>query len=109
MKRILYVIPIILSTAILLSTSTHDNVKPYYTTDIALTEQGNILLANKGTCERRMSDPQGKTLKSWSLPEPATGIVVNGNRAYVTSTLSKGSVSCVDIEGEQKQLFNTPT
>lgn len=109
MKRILYVIPIILSTAILLSTSTHDNVKPYYTTDIALTEQGNILLANKGTCELRMIDPQGKTLKSWSLPEPATGIVVNGNRAYVTSTLSKGSVSCIDIEGEQKQLFNTPT
>lgn len=109
MKRILYFIPIVFSVAIFLSTATHDNVRPYYTADIAITEQGNILLANKGTSELRMIDPQGKTLKSWPLAEPATGITTIHDRAYVTSSYSQGSLSCFEIGGEQKTLFTTPT
>jgi hypothetical protein len=103
MKRILYFIPIVFSVAIFLSTATHDNVRPYYTADIAITEQGNILLANKGTSELRMIDPQGKTLKSWPLAEPATGITTIHDRAYVTSSYSQGSLSCFEIGGEQNK------
>ena len=109
MKRIIFFVPIIFSMAILLSTATHDNVKPCYTTDIAITEQGNILLSNKGTSELRMINPEGTTLKSWSLPEPATGVVTIQNRAYVTSSYATGSLSCFEIDGEQKTLFSTPT
>lgn len=109
MKRIIFFVPIIFSMAILLSTATHDNVKPCYTTDIAITEQGNILLSNKGTSELRMINPEGTTLKSWSLPEPATGVVTIQNKAYVTSSYATGSLSCFEIDGEQKTLFSTPT
>ena len=109
MKRIIFFVPIIFSMAILLSTAAHDNVKPCYTTDIAITEQGNILLSNKGTSELRMINPEGTTLKSWSLPEPATGVVTIHNRAYVTSSYATGSLSCFEIDGEQKTLFSTPT
>lgn len=109
MKRIIFFVPIIFSMAILLSTAAHDNVKPCYTTDIAITEQGNILLSNKGTSELRMINPEGTTLKSWSLPEPATGVVTIQNRAYVTSSYATGSLSCFEIDGEQKTLFSTPT
>ena len=109
MKRILFSLPIIFSMVILLSNATHDNVKPCYTTDIAITESGNILLANKGTSELRLIDNNGNKLKSWGLEEPATGVATIGSRAYVTSSYAKGSVSCIETTGEQQILFTTTT
>jgi DNA-binding beta-propeller fold protein YncE len=109
MKRILFSLPIIFSMVILLSNATHDNVKPCYTTDIAITESGNILLANKGTSELRLIDNNGKKLKSWGLEEPATGVATIGSRAYVTSSYAKGSISCIETTGEQQILFTTTT
>ena len=49
MKRFLMLIPLVLSLAILFSAAERTNIKPHYTADIAVSEQGNILLANKGT------------------------------------------------------------
>ena len=109
MKRILFALPVIFSLVVFLSNATHENVKPCYTADIAITDNGNILLANKGTSELRMIDSNGKKLKSWPLTEPATGIATIGNRAYVTSSYATGSITCIETTGEQQTLFTTPT
>ncbi len=98
-------IPLVLSLAILFSAAERTNIKPNYTADIAVSEQGNILLANKGTQELRMISSEGKLLKSWELPMPATGVATYGDRAYVTCSEASGELHCVSLEGEMKTLF----
>ncbi len=107
MKRFLLFIPLILSLAILFSAAEHTNIKPYYTADIAVTDEGNILLANKGTQELRMISSEGKLLKSWELQMPATGVATYGDRAYVTCSEARGELWCVSLVGEMKTLFTT--
>lgn len=107
MKRFLMLIPLVLSLAILFSAAERTNIKPHYTADIAVSEQGNILLANKGTQELRMISSEGKLLKSWELAMPATGVATYGDRAYVTCSEASGELHCVSLEGEMKTLFTT--
>ena len=96
-----------MSLAILFSAAEHTNIKPYYTADIAVTDEGNILLANKGTQELRMISSEGKLLKSWELQMPATGVATYGDRAYVTCSQSSGELWCVSLVGENKRIFTT--
>ena len=107
MKRFLLFIPLVLSLAILFSAAERTNIKPYYTADIAVSEQGNILLANKGTQELRMISSEGKLLKSWELAMPTTGVATFGDRAYVTCSEASGELHCVSLEDEMKTLFTT--
>ena len=100
-------IPLVLSLAILFSAAERTNIKPHYTADIAVSKQGNILLANKGTQELRMISSEGKLLKSWELAMPATGVATYGDRAYVTCSQASGELHCVSLEGEMKTLFTT--
>ena len=100
-------IPLVLSLAILFSAAERTNIKPHHTADIAVSEQGNILLANKGTQELRMISSEGKLLKSWELTMPATGVATYGDRAYVTCSEASGELHCVSLEGEMKTLFTT--
>ena len=100
-------IPLVFSLAILFSAAERTNIKPHYTADIAVSEQGSILLANKGTQELRMISSEGKLLKSWELAMPATGVATYGDRAYVTCSQSSGELHCVSLEGEMKTLFTT--
>lgn len=92
--------------ALLMSSHNRGNVKPCYTTDIAIAEDGTLLLANKGTAELLMLSAEGESLHSWSLAEPATGVVVNGDKAFVTSSYAVGRLTCVELEGERRVLFS---
>ncbi len=109
MKRPLFIITLLISLVILLSSTTHKNVKPYYTADIAITASGNILLANKGTSELRMLNRQGTSIVSWALDAPATGVVTHGNKAYVTCSYAEGKLMAVDTEAHYDILFLTST
>ena len=109
MKRVYLLVPLIVSVVVFLSSITRDNVKPCYTADIAVTEDGNILLANKGISALWMINQNGEVLKSWSLPEPATGVTILGNRVYVTSSHATGYLSCFELSGEYRTLFTTPS
>lgn len=105
MRRFLLFIPLFLSLAILFSAAERTNIKPNYTADIAVTDSGNILLANKGTQELRMIDREGKLLKSWELQMPATGVATYGERAYVTCSEADGQLTCVNLGGDHKTIF----
>ena len=60
--------------------------EPFFTTGIAVTDNGEILLTQKGTRQVDLFSPDGKTLlRSFPMNEVPTGIVVDGNIAYVTT------------------------
>lgn len=109
MKRLYPFIILLLSLVIFASSVSIENVKPYYTADIAISDEGDILLANKGSQELRMISTEGELLKSWKLPNPATGVVTVGKRAYVTSSKECGFLSCIELEGNFQTLYTTQT
>lgn len=109
MKRILFFLPLLISIIVFASSVSHVNTRPYYTSGIAITGQGEILLANKGSRELRMINSEGKLLNSWELAEPATGVAVIDRKAYVTSSQEHGTVSCIELEGDFRTLYTTAT
>ena len=109
MKRLYPFIPFLLSLVIFASSVLYKNVKPYYTNDIAITDEGYILLANKGCQELRMIDSGGKLIKSWELANPATGVVAIGKKAFVTTSNAEGYVTAVDLEGDYRTIYTAQT
>lgn len=98
MKRFLTIIPFVISLIILLSSSeVRSNLRPMYTTDIALNEQGQMMMTNKGTNDVVLLDPMGKQIQRWEFSEPPTGIVIVGNETYITSSYDKGYITCIDL------------
>lgn len=79
-----------------------------YTADIAITSDGSLLLANKGTSEVTLLDKEGKRLHSWSIDEPPTGVIVVEGKAYVTSSYDQGHLTCIDL-GDNSIKYSTRT
>ncbi|MBQ5875622.1 MAG: YVTN family beta-propeller repeat-containing protein, partial [Alistipes sp.] len=75
-----------------------EEVRPLYTADIAITDEGLILLANEGTSEVRLIDANGTPHCAWQLNAPATGVTTKGNIAYITSSYDKGFLYCVTLD-----------
>ena len=72
--------------------------QPFFTTDIALTENGEILLTQKGTKKVDLLSPDGKKLlRSFAFDEAPTGICTDGNRAYITTFETKGMLHILDL------------
>ncbi|MDO5487515.1 MAG: YVTN family beta-propeller repeat-containing protein [Rikenellaceae bacterium] len=98
MRGLLKIAPIIISATLLLcAAEVRTPLRPMYTADIAITSDGNLLLANKGTSEVTLLDKEGKRLHSWSTDEPPTGVVVVEGKAYVTSSYDRGHLTCIDL------------
>lgn len=99
MKQLFKYIPIIVPIVVLLCAATeHQNLKPMYTADIAITQSGDILLANKGTSEVRLISADGKSLHSWSFDEAPTGVAVNKDNAFITSSHSTGYLTSINLK-----------
>lgn len=81
--------------------------KPLYTTDVAITSDGSILIANEGTAEVCLLDSKGTVRWSWKLEEPATGVVVSGDKAFFTSSHHRGTLYCVSL-ADNSVLYTTP-
>ena len=75
-----------------------EEVRPLYTSDIAITDDGLILLANEGTSEVRLIEANGTSRCAWVLDAPATGVTTKGNIAYLTSSYDKGFLYCVSLD-----------
>ncbi len=98
MKRLLKLLPTVTIPALLLCAAMQPRgTKPLYTTDIAVTDDGRILTANKGTSEVLMTDGKGTRQTAWKTDEPPTGIAVRGDAAYVTSSHGEGYIQRLDL------------
>ena len=101
MKNFIRLLPIFLTTIVILLASSareREEVRPLYTSDIAITDNGLILLANEGTSEVRLIETNGTTRCAWQLEAPATGVTTKGNIAYFTSSYDKGILYCASLD-----------
>ena len=98
MRGLLKIAPIIISATLLLcAAEVRTPLRPMYTADIAITSDGEFLLANKGTSDVTLLDKDGKRLHNWSTEEPPTGVIVVEDKAYVTSSYDRGHLTCIDL------------
>ena len=81
-----------------------EDLRPCYTADIAVTEDGYLLLANGGHNEVRMVDERGVAVIGWKTSAPATGVVTRGKKAYFTASYDKGYLYGVTLEGDKSSL-----
>ncbi len=82
-----------LSAAVVAQSST-----PMFTTDIALGENGELVMSQKGRSTLDLYSPSGDQLiKSITLSQPPTGVAVAGGVAYVTTFKSEGKVEVVSL------------
>ena len=109
MKGFIRLTPIIASVIILLcATTTRHNVKPMYTTDIAITANGEMIITNKGTNDVLALSADGSITQRWEFNEAPTGVAISGTTAFVTSSQEEGYISAINLENNNI-TYKTPT
>ncbi|MDD4516849.1 YVTN family beta-propeller repeat-containing protein [Massilibacteroides sp.] len=72
---------------------------PLFTTDMKLNSRGELLMTQKGKKSVDVFSADGKTLlHSFPLDEIPTGLVINGNKAYVTTFEAVGRLHVMQLE-----------
>lgn len=72
---------------------------PFFTTDVVLNTKGEMLLTQKGTKRVDLFSPDGKTLlRSFPIDETPTGILLDGDKAYVTTFETSGRLQVLLLE-----------
>ncbi|MDR0333874.1 MAG: YVTN family beta-propeller repeat-containing protein [Dysgonamonadaceae bacterium] len=89
---------ILITIALLsISASTFAN-EPFFTTGIALSERGEIVLTQRGTNRIDIFSADGnRLLRSFDVPETPTGIAIDGNTAFITTFETKGILLIMNI------------
>ena len=66
---------------------------PFFTTDIKLNDKGEMLLTEKGLKRVDIFSADGKQLlRSYPMDETPTGILLDGDKAYVTTFENTGKL-----------------
>lgn len=77
---------------------------PFFPTDIALNGKGEIIMTEKGTSRISIYSPDGKTLlRSISVDESPTGILLENDKAYVTTSAATGYLQIISVQSGQKE------
>ena len=109
MKGFIRFAPILASVIILLcATTPRHNVKPMYTTDIAITADQKMVMTNKGTNDAIVLSTDGTVAQRWEFSEAPTGVAIAGTTAYVTSSQEEGYISAINLENNNI-TYKTPT
>lgn len=94
MRKITY----ILTFAMLLLAAAVQGAAPKFPTDIAVWGDSGIVITHKGTKSVEIYNPDGsELLRSIELKQSPTGVVVDGDKAYVTTFDSKGTVEIISL------------
>lgn len=82
---------------------------PLFPTDITLNDHGEILMTEKGRNRISIFSPDGKTLlRTIPVDEPPTGILLDANKAYVTTSAATGHLQIISVEtGKQETTITT--
>lgn len=71
---------------------------PLFTTDVVLNAKGEVLLTQKGTKNVDIFSADGKTLlHSFPMDETPTGLLVDGDKAYVTTFGTTGHLQVLQL------------
>ena len=72
---------------------------PFFPTDVVTNAKGELLMTDKGVKRVDVFSPDGKTLlRSFPMDEPPTGILVDGDKAYVTTFGTTGHLQILSLE-----------
>lgn len=83
--------------------------RPLFPTGMALNSRGELIMSEKGPKRVAVYSSDGKRLiRSYALAENPTGIVVEGDRLYVTTFESKGMLRVLDMT-DGKELASIQT
>lgn len=82
---------------------------PLFPTDITLNDHGEILMTEKGRNRVSIFSPDGKTLlRTIPVDEPPTGILLDADKAYVTTSAATGHLQIISVEtGKQETTITT--
>ena len=72
---------------------------PLFPTDITLNDKGEILITEKGRNRISIFSPDGKTLlRTIPVDESPTGILLDADKAYVTTNAATGHLQIISLE-----------
>lgn len=71
---------------------------PFFTTDIKLNDKGEMFLTEKGLKRVDVFSPDGSLLRSLPVDDVPTGILVDGDKAYVTTFGITGKLQVLSVE-----------
>ncbi|MCD8265172.1 MAG: YVTN family beta-propeller repeat-containing protein [Tannerellaceae bacterium] len=72
---------------------------PFFTTDVVLNNSGELIMTQKGKKGIDIFSADFQTIqKTFSLTETPTGILLDGNTAYVTTFESTGKLHIINLE-----------
>ena len=82
---------------------------PLFPTDITLNDKGEILITEKGRNRISIFSPDGKTLlRTIPVDESPTGILLDADKAYVTTNAATGHIQIISLEtGKQETAIAT--
>ena len=82
---------------------------PLFPTDITLNDKGEILITEKGRNRISIFSPDGKTLlRTIPVDESPTGILLDADKAYVTTNAATGHLQIISVEtGKQETAIAT--
>lgn len=79
---------------------------PFFPTDITLNSKGEILIVEKGTNRISFFSPDGKTLlRTIPVGETPTGILLDSNQAYVTTSSATGHLQILSLDSGQNEAI----
>ena len=72
---------------------------PFFPTDVVANAKGELLMTDKGVKRVDVFSPDGKTLlRSFPMDEAPTGILLDGDKAYVTTFGTTGHLQILSLE-----------
>ena len=81
---------------------------PFFPTDVVTNAKGELLMTDKGVKRVDVFSPDGKTLlRSFPMDEPPTGILVDGDKAYVTTFGTTGHLQILSLESGKGRGFHS--
>lgn len=99
MKRFLLFIPLAATAVAIICTAMRSSgTRPMYTTDVAVADDGRIVFTNKGSRDVTVYDSAGKLLERVEFELPPTGVAIDGDWAYVTSSAGEGRLSKLSLK-----------
>ena len=99
MKRFLLFIPLAATAVAIICTAMRSSgTRPMYTTDVAVADDGRIVFTNKGSRDVTVYDGAGKLLERVEFELPPTGVAIDGDWAYVTTSAGEGRLSKLSLK-----------
>lgn len=70
---------------------------PFFPTDVALNEKGEIVIAEKGTKRVNYFSSEGRLLRSYPVGEVPTGVLADTDRVYITTFETYGRLQLLSL------------